>query len=170
MDVIDVIDVKKVEEEYKKKEFLATLQKGNTVIRRGLLIRLLNLSGHVDKCPWSTTNKIKNDKFDSVIIINKHYHSYYHLCNTLPILIDNTFLKVLDLFIGDCILNTNGINYKLFFNKKNVSWGVLDEALKHAYPNHYTPDKNGFIFLNVKRRKDINKIHETPHNFFNPYK
>ena len=85
-------------------------------------------------------------------------------------IIDNTFLKVLDLFIGDCILNTNGINYKLFFNKKNVSWGVLDEALKHAYPNHYIPDKNGFIFLNVKRRKDINKIHETPHNFFNPYK
>lgn len=176
------MDFEKIKEEYNKKQFLTTLQNGKPFIRRGLLKRLLTLSGFVHDRYYSYTYKLKDSKFDYYKLKDcKFDYSIwlykYSFVNTpniksflSTILSGKVFKDVCNIFLGEneVQLDLHHNYYIINCNKDNISWGMLDEALEHAYPNLCTR-KNGFVYLKPLNRKEINKIHETPHNFFNPY-
>lgn len=172
----------KIVEDYKKKEFIKILQTGKPILRRGLGDRLFELSGFVCRFPYSTftRNYLKDSKseFDSVLTFwlhstkTKKYKYHNNNKSTLPtnyqILWNNNFLKVLNVFLGEHKITHVKATVNVYFNKQNVSWGLLDEAAKKTYPNNYK-NINGAVSLYFSQ-EEINKIHETPHNFFNPFK
>jgi hypothetical protein len=173
----------KIIEDYKKKEFINVLQTGKLLIRRGLGDRLFELSGFVSNFPFSSLakNNLKDSKseFDSVLTFwmhsskaKKHIYRSSLYKRTYPtnfqIITSDVFQKVLNYFLGKNKVTNLTTTWTVYFNKQNVSWGLLDEAIKKTYPNNYK-NINGSISLYFKPQ-EINKIHETPHNFFNPFK
>lgn len=169
------MDFEKIKEEYNKKQFLTTLKIGRPFLRRGLLKRILALSGFVNSRYYSYTYKSKDPKFDYSMWLYKYsFEGEPNLRSILlNILNSKVFKDVCNIFLGEneIQLEKHHNYFIINCNKDNISWGMLDEALEYTYPN-FCKRKNGFTYLDVLRinRKEINKIHETPHNFFKPYK
>lgn len=172
----------KIIEDYKKKEFINILQTGKPIVRRSLGNRILELAGFVTGVPYSSFDKckLKDKKFDSQLKfyltkLNIRFpDTYYHVKSTIPncltMINSEAFLKVLKKFLKEYEVTQFGnITYTIYFDRKHISWGLLDEAVKYTYPKNYIYYKNGATKLDF-HYSDINKIHETPHNLFNPYK
>lgn len=166
------IDFLQVSEEYKKKQFLNAVKNGKKAIRRGLATRLFHLAGYVRSgydLPWSTLRKTYKNEFDTLMEINTMggydgTSEYKHAAVQ-----DINFHKILSLFLGKHDLLSNGYDYNLFYNKSKICWGILDEALKIAYPDNHKINENGFVYLDILSF-DLKMIEKNRHNFFNPYK
>jgi hypothetical protein len=166
-------DQEKIKDTYQKKVFIRTLTSGKTTLRKGLGHRLLNLAGFYVKAPDTCLTKCSKGEYDGmlqfVIRLTKHDYNlsmYRKLPKNIEFyLLHHKFKKVCDIFLQNYYIEfvSDAVAY-IFFQRKNINWGMLDQALAITLPKNHRKDKNGFVYISASWSK-INSLHEENRSF-----
>lgn len=141
----------RLEDDYKKKQFIHALKTGKVPLRSGLGSRLYLLAGFNKSRPYCTLencNPPLSENPDGIFFTKRlcYNKNVYTIPNIVNNLCSKEMLDTFEKYLKNYTIVNHWAYIFVYFDPKNMpSWAVLDEDLKNKYPSNFKFDKRGFV-------------------------